>query len=67
MLLCVPKKSAPNKNETELSDSELLRKRVQIFDPPKDLQWYQSNNSLSKIFEDKKLQIIYKLINLVEF
>lgn len=31
------------KNENELSDAELQRKRVQIFDPPKDLQWYQSN------------------------
>lgn len=43
LLLCLPKKLLMKKNENELSDAELQRKRVQIFDPPKDLQWYQSN------------------------
>lgn len=42
LLICLPKHVQSKKTEKELSEIELLRKRPQIFDPPKDLQWYHS-------------------------
>lgn len=51
LLICLPKHVQSKKTEKEISEEELLRKRPQIFDPPKDLQWYHS-----------KLEIVYNLL-----
>ncbi|KNC24939.1 Tyrosine-protein kinase hopscotch [Lucilia cuprina] len=44
LLICLPKHVQLKKTERELSEAELLRKRPQIFDPPKDLQWYHNSS-----------------------
>ncbi|KAL9880141.1 tyrosine-protein kinase hopscotch [Glossina fuscipes fuscipes] len=45
LTICSPKKVQSNETETELNEAELQRKRVQILDPPRDLQWYQNSSS----------------------
>lgn len=42
LLICLPKNLHPKKTDTELSEAELRRRRVQIFDRKHDLRWYKS-------------------------
>lgn len=54
LLICLPKNVQSQKTEKELSEAELQRKRVQIFDPPKDLQWYHSKCNKRALQEKNK-------------
>lgn len=42
LLICLPKHVQIQKNKKELNETELQRRRVEIFHPPRDLQWYHS-------------------------
>ena len=56
LLICLPKNLHPKKTDTELSEAELRKRRVQILDRKHDLRFYKSKlrgqffkNVISKI------------------
>ncbi|XP_036317971.1 tyrosine-protein kinase hopscotch-like [Rhagoletis pomonella] len=46
LLICLPKNLQPKKTDTELSDAELRKRKVQIFDRKQDLRWYQNTERM---------------------
>ncbi|XP_054727303.1 tyrosine-protein kinase hopscotch [Anastrepha obliqua] len=46
LLICLPKNLQPKKTDTELSEAELRKRKVQIFDRKHDLRWYKNTQRI---------------------
>ncbi|XP_050332636.1 tyrosine-protein kinase hopscotch [Bactrocera neohumeralis] len=55
LLICLPKNLHPKKTDTELSEAELRRRRVQILDRKHDLRWYKNTQY---VCDDAKMMIM---------